>query len=425
MNTVPITERPNSITTHIDTASSVDIVSLLQQSDQQMFAGYETFPSMVDQAVCATITQIADVARELLSDTCNNTIVLGGSGTSGRFAFLTARAMNQALVRAGRAPCFQYLCVGGDPSLFQSKEAPEDNWHLGIEQLKGKLAGKHRAMYIGITCGLSAPVVAGQLKHCLDHIATVTPVLLGFNDLALARNVPIEGWTMTCKDVIMQLHEAAQAHSSSSSSSGAAHPAFIINPAVGPESITGSTRMKGGSATKVILETIFALALQPAPALCTPVLLEEYGRGIEETYRAKASIAQAISLAGHALRDGHRVLYLGQRSFGIMGLIDASECPPTYNAHPNDVRAFVDGGFATLQNVDGDLEPRGPEFLLSWESYEQHFLPSVSEGDLVVCLNDAPVVSPDLARLARLSQEHSARVVLISLLPRGAQLQVQ
>ncbi len=40
--------------------------------------------------------------------------------------------------------------------------------------------GKKKVMYIGITCGLSAPVVAGQLDYALDQ-PHIIPVLIGFN----------------------------------------------------------------------------------------------------------------------------------------------------------------------------------------------------------------------------------------------------
>jgi len=47
--------------------------------------------------------------------------------------------------------------------------------------------GMDRVVYIGITCGLSAPYVAGQLDHCMKNLNTFIPVLLGFNPVHLAR----------------------------------------------------------------------------------------------------------------------------------------------------------------------------------------------------------------------------------------------
>ena len=48
-------------------------------------------------------------------------------------------------------------------------------------------SGKSKILYIGITCGLSAPYVAGQLDFCLEHLDRFVPVLIGFNPIAAAR----------------------------------------------------------------------------------------------------------------------------------------------------------------------------------------------------------------------------------------------
>ena len=55
---------------------------------------------------------------------------------------------------------------------------------------------------------------------------------------------------------------------------------------------------------------------------------------------------------------GGRVCYLGRGTKGILGVIDASECPPTYGADFNDIRGFLQDGWATLGNNEGDLSQR-------------------------------------------------------------------
>ena len=54
--------------------------------------------------------------------------------------------------------------------------------------------------FFGITCGLSAPYVAGQVDYAM-HQPNYTTVLVGFNPMALARDTPIEKWHKTCRDV--------------------------------------------------------------------------------------------------------------------------------------------------------------------------------------------------------------------------------
>lgn len=76
-------------------------------------------------------------------------------------------------------------------------------------------------------------------------------ILMGFNDISVARKVKMEHWSKTMFDVVSQL---------SSRVGSGRH--FILNPIVGPEPLTGSSRMKGGTITKVLIEVLFAHLLQ-------------------------------------------------------------------------------------------------------------------------------------------------------------------
>ena len=51
--------------------------------------------------------------------------------------------------------------------------------------------GHSRVLYIGLTCGMSAPYVAGQLDYCMQHPEKFTPVLIGFNPVERARCVNV------------------------------------------------------------------------------------------------------------------------------------------------------------------------------------------------------------------------------------------
>lgn len=59
----------------------------------------------------------------------------------------------------------------------------EDDPILGRQELEAVLAGKQKALFVGITCGLSAPYVAGQLDYAMDRKDTTT-VLMGPSDSA-------------------------------------------------------------------------------------------------------------------------------------------------------------------------------------------------------------------------------------------------
>jgi N-acetylmuramic acid 6-phosphate (MurNAc-6-P) etherase len=89
-----------------------------------------------------------------------------GCGTSGRIAFMVARALNFVCQQRGCREPFRYKISGGDAALLLSDELPEDDPQQGAADLQSVEAEANGApvMLIGITCGLSAPYVAGQVK---------------------------------------------------------------------------------------------------------------------------------------------------------------------------------------------------------------------------------------------------------------------
>ncbi|MBF5041396.1 N-acetylmuramic acid 6-phosphate etherase [Aggregicoccus sp. 17bor-14] len=63
---------------------------------------------------------------------------------------------------------------------------------------------------------------------------------------------------------------------------------------------------------------------------------------------ALPDVARAASRVARALRDGGRLLYVGAGTSGRLGVLDASECPPTFGAPPRQVQALIAGGRAAL-----------------------------------------------------------------------------
>ncbi|HEY8106580.1 MAG TPA: N-acetylmuramic acid 6-phosphate etherase [Gemmatimonadales bacterium] len=63
---------------------------------------------------------------------------------------------------------------------------------------------------------------------------------------------------------------------------------------------------------------------------------------------ARIEIARAIDLIEHAFRAGGRLLYVGAGTSGRLGVLDASECPPTFGTPPAMVVGIIAGGFAAL-----------------------------------------------------------------------------
>jgi N-acetylmuramic acid 6-phosphate (MurNAc-6-P) etherase len=65
----------------------------------------------------------------------------------------------------------------------------------------------------------------------------VVKVLIGFNPVPMARAAPLEAWHRTFRDVAAQIEALSRV----------TRRHFVVNPVVGPEAITGSTRMKGSN----------------------------------------------------------------------------------------------------------------------------------------------------------------------------------
>jgi N-acetylmuramic acid 6-phosphate etherase len=71
-------------------------------------------------------------------------------------------------------------------------------------------------------------------------------------------------------------------------------------------------------------------------------------------------IAEAVDLIVHALRNGGRLLYFGAGTSGRLGVVDASECPPTFGTDPSLVRGIMAGGqsamFRSQEGAEDDTE---------------------------------------------------------------------
>uniref|UniRef100_A0A669E8Y4 SIS domain-containing protein n=1 Tax=Oreochromis niloticus TaxID=8128 RepID=A0A669E8Y4_ORENI len=341
---LPVSEKSNPLTRDIDQASAYSIVKMLQLCDSQMF-----------QEEAGTAYQVYEYYKNVLCLFF--------------YDYMLSPFLYAHVLRA----------------LLSSQEAPEDDPRLGVLSLKKVCEGKKRVLFIGISCGLSAPFVAGQLDFCLQHPEVYMPVLVGFNPAHQARDEPIQDCTFTFHSVVQRMQELAKSQK-----------AFLINPAVGPEAISGSSRMKGGSATKILLEVAFSAAhaatFSNTPITYNGVLehMKAYERTLDVTYSQTDGITTLVEAAGQSLRCSRHVYYLGWGSLALLGLIDASECTPTFGADYEDVRGFISGGYRELNNNDGPLTSLGPKFSIAHEDFLHLILPCLTDKDTVLLIYTHP-----------------------------------
>ncbi|NXP78201.1 GCKR protein, partial [Ramphastos sulfuratus] len=382
---LPISEKSNPITRELDRADPMQIVQLLKECDAEIFQEEEeallNYKRLYSQSVLKTMIDIINKVQEVLKDPENGLIVLSGSGTSGRLAFLIATAFNKLLRGLGQLPRYTHIIAGGHRSLVMSQEGLEDSALLGTEELRKVRSGDGEEKGLHYLASFQAPFVAGQLDFCMNNLDIFLPVLLGFNPVSMARNDKIEGWHLTFRQVAERMQKLQESHK-----------AFILNPAVGPEGICGFSWMKGGSATKILLETVLLAAHKTVSReseiseKCLVEILRTYERAHEVTYAQSRKIAALVKEAGTSLQKKACVYVLGWHTLGLIAIMDGVECIPTFGADHKDVQGFLIGDHNDIFNKEVELTAQGPQVAFSQEDFVRIILPSLTELDTVLFL---------------------------------------
>jgi N-acetylmuramic acid 6-phosphate etherase len=94
-------------------------------------------------------------------------------------------------------------------------------------------------------------------------------------------------------------------------------------------------------------------------------IVGENARALAAAQSANASIARAVDAIAARLRAGGRLHYVGAGTSGRLGVLDASECPPTFGTPPELVQAHIAGGSAALvravEGAEDDAEAGASE----------------------------------------------------------------
>ncbi len=332
-NDLSSTEEPNPITERLDGADPGEMVGLFSRCERELFHGPEGGPpgGLLQEEILEGLVSAARLLRSSLP----GKVVLSGAGTSGRLAFFLARAFGPALRALGGEAV--PLIAGGDLSLVKAVEEAEDDVEEARRRAREALGGPGKALFVGITCGFSAPSVGGGLLEAFAREDTAV-ILLGTNRPERAREVRLGEGGPTLRDLVLRAASSERA--------------CVLAPRVGAEAVTGSTRLKCGSATWLLLAALFRRALDGTPGKDLKEAfrrdLEEADREREDVYGRREFLASVLAKGGDALRGRATILYAGKGDPGLAGLLDASECPPTFGAGDDDVRAFLEGGWAFL-----------------------------------------------------------------------------
>ena len=203
-----LTEQRNPRTQRIDVASSLEIVDLINAEDANVAPAVHA----VRQDVARAIDLVVDAFRR------GGRLVYVGAGTSGRLGVLDA---SESPPTFGTPPEMVVgVIAGGYAALVKSSEGAEDDVNAGMEAMDQARVAAHDFV-LGIAASGTTPYVRAALSRAQTIGATTGLV---------SCSEPPEVLRATC-DV-------------------------LILPKVGPEALTGSTRMKAGTATKLVLNTL-------------------------------------------------------------------------------------------------------------------------------------------------------------------------
>ncbi len=204
---LPTTELRNRASENIDRLSTKQIVDLINAEDALVPAAVARQSKQIAAAIDLIVARFKEGGR----------LFYVGAGTSGRLGVLDA---SECPPTFGVLPSLvQGIIAGGRRALVRSAEGAEDYPEDGAAAIEKKRV-RARDVVVGLAaCGMT-PFVHGALKQ--------------------ARRIGAATIFVTCAPEAVE-HIPAE---------------IIINPVVGPEVVTGSTRMKAGTATKLVLNTL-------------------------------------------------------------------------------------------------------------------------------------------------------------------------
>jgi N-acetylmuramic acid 6-phosphate etherase len=206
------TEAINPVSLAVDKAPVPDIVEMIINEDRKMLAAVHKERERIAHGVEIIVQSLKKGGR----------IILIGAGTSGRLGVVEAAEMPPTF---GTSPTLvQAIMAGGQEAVFKAKEGVEDNYEEGARSI-GRLRLGKKDVVIGVSASGITPFVRGGLTRARK---------------AGAKIIFVTCWPGSELQNFVDLQ---------------------IAPAVGPEIVAGSTRLKAGTATKMVLNMLTTISM--------------------------------------------------------------------------------------------------------------------------------------------------------------------
>jgi N-acetylmuramic acid 6-phosphate etherase len=201
------TEQQNRASADLDLHSALEIARIIHREDRKVAAAVEKALPQIAQAIDVIAQAIKQGGR----------LIYVGTGTSGRIAALDAAECPPTFNADPKT--VQFVIAGGEKALARAVEFSEDSRESGKSDLARKKPGR-KDVVIGITASGRTPYTVGAVQYARKKAARTVAVVCN-RDSELGRIADIE-----------------------------------IVADVGPEVLSGSTRMKAGTAQKMILNML-------------------------------------------------------------------------------------------------------------------------------------------------------------------------
>lgn len=206
------TEAINPVSLAVDKAAVPDIIDMVVNEDRKVVAAVQREKERIAHGV--------DIITQALRK--GGRVIFVGAGTSGRLGVVEAAEMPPTF---GTDPSLvQALMAGGQEAVFRAKEGVEDNYEEGARSISRLRLGR-KDVVIGVSASGMTPFVRGGLTRARK---------------AGAKIIFVTCWPGSELQNFVDLQ---------------------IAPAVGPEIIAGSTRLKAGTATKLVLNMLTTISM--------------------------------------------------------------------------------------------------------------------------------------------------------------------
>ena len=304
------TEQSNSATENLDTMTAEQIVTVINDEDHKVAAAVKEVLPALAQAVGVLANRWQKGGR----------LFIFGAGTSGRLGVMNAVGVTEKHhLPAGQ---INGIIAGGDRALRFSVENSEDNREQAVKDLMA-FSPTPDDVVMGISAGGGAPYILQVMETARERgLYTI-----GYSSNKEAKLKPFSD--------------------------------TFINPVVGPEVLTGSSRMKSGSAQEMTLIALLEGAVAKA-GQSLQTIISGFEKAAPAVKTCIPDITRAVELIADGFNAGGRLFYFGKGTAGRLGILDASECWPTFGVEHGVVNGYAEGGDAALRTLF-DLSPEQSE----------------------------------------------------------------